>query len=107
MDKVIGCGIWIVSIAQQDRHCLVLKVGLGDVGANVSLEIPTKQATLDKFDHLQKIQTYLEELQHPSGLSQSHLARFLQQASRYFVISGKLCRKEGSGRHQLVATLED
>ena len=107
LDEVIGCGIWIASIAQQDRHCLVLKVGLGDVGANVSLEIPTKQATLDKFNHLQKIRTYLEELQHPYGLSQSHLARFLRQASRYFMIGGKLCRKEGSGRHQLVATLED
>ena len=37
LDEVIGCGIWIVSTVQQDQHCLVLKVGLGGIGANISL----------------------------------------------------------------------
>jgi hypothetical protein len=70
-------------------------------------EIPTKQATLDKYARLQEIRTLLEELRPPPNLSQNQLATFLRQASRFFIKEGKLCRKNDSGRHQLVATIKD
>ena len=55
LDDVVSCGIWIVDTVQQEGHCLVLEVVKGRAEAiddNKTLEIPTKQETLDKFTQL-------------------------------------------------------
>ena len=110
LDDVVSCGIWIADTVQQEVHCLVLKIVKGRAEAiddNKTPEIPTKQETLDKFTRLREIHTFLETLQPPKDLSQSQLTSFLRQASGYFVTEGKLCRKQGSGRHQLVMNIGD
>ena len=110
LDDVVSCGIWIADTVQQEGHCLVLKVVKGRTEAidnNKTPEIPIKQETLDKFTRLQEIHTFLETLQPPKDLSRSQLTSFLRQASGYFVTGGKLCQKQGSGRHQLVVNIGD
>ena len=108
LDDVIGCGVWLAYTVPQEDCCLVLKVGMGSVDANDEIpDIPTSQATLDKFSRLQEIQTFLEDLRPPTNMSQDQLAAFVRQASQFFIRQGKLCRKNDSGRHQLVAIIDD
>ena len=106
LDDVVSCGVWIANTVQQEGSCLVLKVMMGNEDTEMP-DIPTKQATFDKYTQLQQIRTLLEDLQLPDGLSEKQRTTFLRQASRFFVKNGKLCRKNDSGRHQLVATIED
>jgi hypothetical protein len=107
LDDIISCGIWIANTVHGEDSCLILNVVMGSEDTDKIPEIPTKQATLDKYARLQEIRTLLEELRPPPNLSQNQLATFLRQASRFFIKEGKLCRKNDSGRHQLVATIKD
>ena len=79
----------------------------GAISDNKALKILTKQETMDKFTQLQEIYAFLETLQLPAGLSQNQLMSFLCQASRYFITEKRLCRKQGSGQHQLVVNIDN
>ena len=110
LDDVVSCGVCVADTVQQEACYLVLKVvrGRGEaIDDDKAPEVPTKPETLDKFIHLKEIHTFLETLQLPKALSHGKCTGFLQQASRYFVTEGKLCRKQGSGQHQLVVGIED
>ena len=62
---------------QQEKCCFVLNVVRGEGDIVETPEIPTKQETLDKFAHLQDIQTFLEKLQLLKDLSRTQLTSFL------------------------------
>ena len=97
LDDVISCGVWIANTVQQEGSCLVLKVMVRNEDTDEIPDIPTSQATLDKFSTIQKIQALLEELCLPDDLSQKQQATFLRQASRFFIKEGKFCWKNDSG----------
>ncbi|KAJ2912837.1 hypothetical protein MD484_g7576, partial [Candolleomyces efflorescens] len=64
--------------------------------------VPRSKSAQEKDGRVADIIHYLTTLKRPNGLNKSELAKFIQYALSFFVLEGRLFRKERSGRHQLV-----
>src|ERR1700678_2937971 len=49
LDDIVSCGVWIANTVQQEDRCFVLKVAVRSEDAKEIIDIPTTQATSDKF----------------------------------------------------------
>lgn len=62
---------------------------------------PTSDKVLKVEDDVARVEQYLHSLQLPSGLDDKALARLLRMAARFFLLNGRLWRRQTHGRHQL------
>ncbi|RXW12346.1 hypothetical protein EST38_g13510 [Candolleomyces aberdarensis] len=64
--------------------------------------VPRSEKAIAKDQRLRDVGNYLSTLSRPVGLTGEGFAKFLRFALNFFVLDGRLFRKERNGRHQLV-----
>ncbi|KAJ2934659.1 hypothetical protein H1R20_g2456, partial [Candolleomyces eurysporus] len=66
------------------------------------LEIPRSSKAIERDRLIEDIRTYLDTLRRPSGLTEDEYKKFIRYAFDFFVMDGKLFRKDRHQRHQVV-----
>jgi hypothetical protein len=64
--------------------------------------IPRSEKAVAKDKRIRSVTGYLSTLKRPVGFSDDEFAKFLRFVVGFFVLEGRLFRKERNGRHQLV-----
>ena len=65
-------------------------------------EIPRSPKAKSHEERIQLIRLFLETQERPDGMSDKDYQSFLNSATRFFILSGSLWRREPHGKHQLV-----
>ena len=65
--------------------------------------IPWSDLSIEADCKLEKVQTWLEKLEQPEGLSDSEYKTFMQYCTEFVIISKQLWQKNPQGHHKMVA----
>jgi transposase InsO family protein len=72
-----------------------------------TLPLPYTDVSKAKDERLRLIHVFLKTLELPATISKEERAKLLKEAAGYFVLDGRLYRRDRRGRHQRVVPYED
>ena len=102
---VSSLGVWISSWFGTQHSAQVLSLtqarsGNESTGSDPE-EFPTSDKMLKAEEELARAEQYLHSLLLPSDLDDKASAKLLRLAARFFLLNGRLWRRQTHGRHQL------
>ena len=102
---MLSLGVWICSWLDTSQFAQVLsftQTPSGDTSASDELvDFPVSEKALKAKEDLQRVNHYLHSLRLPSDISDTASARLLRMAACFFLLNGRLWRRQHHGRHQL------
>ena len=105
IDHMLSLSIWVLSWFETPQFAQVLSLSLTPSGNNLvsgnSVEFPISEKALKAEDDLARIEQYLHSLRLPTDLDDKSSEKFLRLAARFFILNGRLWRRQSHGRHQL------
>jgi len=69
---------------------------------NHALKIPRSEKAVQKELKIAKIKEFLQDPKRTDDLSDQEVQRFVKSATKFFILDGKLWKKNQTGRHKLV-----
>ena len=103
IDQTLSLGLWVLSWLESPQFAQVLS--LTPSGSNSTSDDPVEFPITDKAlraeEDLARVERYLYSLRLPSGLDDKASTKLLRTAARFFLLNGRLWRKQHLGQHQL------
>jgi hypothetical protein len=104
-DNALSLGLWVSSWLATPQFAQVLSLAQApsnnDPTSDNPEEFPVSDKALEAEDNLARAEQYLHSLQLPPGLDDSATTKLLRLAARFFLLNGRLWRRQDHGRHQL------
>ena len=105
IDEALSLGVWVSSLLGTPQFLQVLSLSQALSGDDPvpgdPAEFPVSEKALKAEDDLARVKQYLHSLWLPTDLDEKLLAKFLRLAARFFILNGRLWRRQAHGRHQL------
>lgn len=105
IDQALSLGLWVLTWTATPRFTQVLSLAQtpsGDIPASPEvLEFPTSDKALRIEEDMARVEQYLHSFQLPSDSTDKAASRLLRLAARFFLLNGRLWRRQEQGKHQL------
>jgi len=110
IDHTLSLGLWVSSWLDTPQLPQVLHLSQPSSSPSPTSDTPTEFPTSDKTlraeDDMARIERYLYSLRLPSDLDHKASTRLLRLAARFFILNGRLWRRQEQGRHQLFIPIQ-
>ena len=109
IDKILSLGIWAILTSTTLPRFLPRSASISVLSTETNpsdplappINFPTNDKSLDVEAELMKIQDYLETSKRPLDITEESWEKFFRKTKHYFLLDGRLWRRNPSGRDQL------
>lgn len=106
IDRALSLGLWVLSWLDTSHFTQVLSLTQApsddDSSTGSLADFPVSDKTLKAEKDLARVEQYLHCLQLPADLDGKASDRLLRMSARFFLLNGRLWRRQSNGRHQLL-----